>query len=85
MSFYQYFFYYLVFGLFDHFFFIIFDIDCDNDDLFIVSVQKIENERKSCKMIEKSFCTVREFKLKSQSKLTCRECVLNLLEEQRKN
>jgi len=74
----------LIFELFDHFFFIIFDVDYDDDDLFIVSVQKVKNERESCKIIEESFCTVREFKLKSQSKLTCRECVLNL-EKQREN
>ncbi len=74
----------MIFELFDHFFFIIFDVDYDDDDLFIVSVQKVKNERESCKIIEESFCTVREFKLKSQSKLTCRECVLNL-EKQREN
>ena len=74
----------MIFELFDHVFFIIFDVSYDDDDLFIVSVQRVKNERESCEMIEEFFCTVREFKLRSQSKLTCREYVLNL-EEQREN
>ena len=65
MSFHQYFFYYLIFKLFNHFFFIIFDVSYDDDDLFIVSVQRVKNERELYKIIEEFFCTVREFKSES--------------------
>jgi hypothetical protein len=50
----------LAFGLFNHFFFIIFDIDCDDDGLSIASIQRVENERESCEMIEEPFCIKRE-------------------------
>jgi len=38
MSVYWYFFCYLTFGLFDHFFFIIFNINCDDDGLSITNI-----------------------------------------------
>jgi hypothetical protein len=85
VSFCQYFFCHLTVELFDHVFFITFDVDCDGDGLFIASVQGVENGRELCETIEGPFCTVRGFKLGSQSKLACRECILNLLEEQREN
>ena len=71
----------MIFRLFDHFFFIIFNVDCDGDDLPITSIQRVKNGRELYKIVEESFCTVRESKLGSQSKLACREYVLNLLEE----
>ena len=59
VSFRLYFFCCLVFDLFDHVFFITFDVDCDGDGLSIASVQGVENGRELCEMVEGPFCTAR--------------------------